>query len=132
MELLQALRLHLQASPAIAALVGDRVGPGRLADNTLYPAIALYRISTPRRMHMTGVSGLVGPRIQISCFAQRQDKADELGREVTAALAGFRGLMAGVVPVDGALPEDDRDGVEPNPDVYSRLLDFFIWHREAA
>lgn len=90
-----ALRAHLLADTAIAAIVAARVYPLRLpqpkAGVVNLPAIVIQRISGFRFKHLRGADALARPRYQVDCWAQTHDAATALGSLVRQRLNGFAG-----------------------------------------
>jgi hypothetical protein len=91
MTITEALRTHLLADAAIAALVGTRCYPLRLPQKVTMPAIVLSLISGGRPGHLRGVGGLARARYQLDSWAQTYDGATALAAVCRQRLDGFAG-----------------------------------------
>jgi len=118
-----AVRAHLIADSAVAALAGTRIYPNVLPQGVAYPAIRYQRIDTPRVYTKGGYTGLSRPRLQIDCYAPTKKAAADLAAAVRTAMERY----------PRAVCENESDGYEPEPapPVYVRTLEFRIWHEEA-
>lgn len=123
---------HLKANAGVFALVADRIYDQRRPQNPVYPCIVFLRISTPRDITHDGPSGLASPRFEFDCYALDETAAGQVADAVRLALNGFSGSMGTGAPVDvdGCFLEDDQVGYEDEGRVFSRALDFVIWHAE--
>lgn len=135
----EGLFAHLTANAGVAALIGDRVYPGRLdkakSDQDpgvpgKLPAITYFRVSTQRTLTNSGPHPYQAPRVQVNCFGRTPDEANDLGDAVIAALQGFKGLM-GAQPVKLVENVGDLDDFEPQAEYNRRILDFVIHHNVA-
>ena len=86
----QALQVYLKADTNVAALVSTRVYPGLAPQNAALPYITYERISTQRMMTHDGQNGLIGPRIQIDCWASAYSGAKTLADKVRLAINGYK------------------------------------------
>ena len=132
----EAMRRHLLANAAVAAIVVDRVYPKRLPQKPSYPAIVYHRVGTARPMHMGGVDGYAEARFQLDAMARSFAEARELGEAIRLALAGYRGAMgaAGAEPgvqVYGVFTEGELDDYDDEFEVYTSIQDFTFQHQEA-
>lgn len=126
-----ALVLRLLQSPAVTALVGDRIS-GIQAELPALPAITYARISTRRAPTLqTRYGSLVMPRVQIDCWATTSDQAEALGDAVLAALHGFSGVV-GPATLGFILADNDMDAFEGAAGLNRRTLDFVLASQEVA
>jgi hypothetical protein len=95
----QALYAHLSADPDVVAAVGSNIHQRRVPEGAPKPLIVIWppQSRVPER-------DLDGPayyrtRIQLTVMAATQPEAEKVARAVIAAVEGFAGLMAGVLPV---------------------------------
>ena len=102
----------------------DRVGWA----NGVAGRIVLYRISGGDDYTMSGRTGYTQTRVQVDCYASSVGAAKLLGRQVKAALSGYRSGA-----IKGAFLSNERD-LSPettDADTIGRVsLDFFIHHQE--
>lgn len=110
-------------------IAGVSVDWGMTAQGIAPPRIVLYRISGGDDYTMTGRTGYTRTRVQMDCYAASVGAAKLLGRQVKAALSGYR---SGAIL--GAFLQNERD-LTPDTDgagILGRVsLDFFIHHQEA-
>jgi hypothetical protein len=94
---IEGLRTHLLALPAIATLVGGtRIYPLRLPQKAVLAAIVVTRVDDPRiGTHLRGPGGLSRARIQVDAWAQTHDQATALGTLCRRRLDGFQGTWTG-------------------------------------
>lgn len=119
----------LRAEAAVTSMVGQRIFPITVPQDATLPAIAYQRVDSPRDMAHDGPSGLVWPRVQVTCIAARYETAKLLAREVRRALNGVQGTINGVA-VGGVFVEDDLDGHGEASDVWTVRMDVIIYHTE--
>ena len=97
-------------------------------DDGLARRIVLYRISGGDDYTMSGRTGYTQTRVQVDCYASSVGAAKLLGRQVKAALSGYRSGA-----IKGAFLSNERD-LSPettDADTIGRVsLDFFIHHQE--
>lgn len=97
-----AIRAALMASPAVAALVGDRVFVDRIPQSVPYPAITIARVTDIPFQSHRGLTGLTRRPVQVSAWAIPTDgraartAVATIDAAVVQALGGFRGVVAGV------------------------------------
>lgn len=120
---------RLQAVTAVTDLVGTRVVPAPLEQDSAFPAVVYQRISAAREHAMGSDPGLAMPRVQIDSWAQTYKAAVELAAEVRGALSRFRGTVTGVEILDAFL-ENERDDYDQDRELHRVQQDYRIWHRE--
>jgi hypothetical protein len=86
---------------------------------------------------MAGPSGLMRPRVQIDCWAQKADDATALANSVKARLDGYRGgwpygsnSPQDEIEVRGVFLEGEREQYDDAMKLYGISRDYFIWHQE--
>jgi len=138
-----ALRAHLLADTAIAAIVAARIYPLRLPqpkkDAVNLPAIVLQRISTVRYAHLRGAEALGRPRWQVDCWAATHDAATSLGALVRQRLNGFAGTWTSDespsvdIVVQAILLENEQDFFEEEIQggLCRHSADYFLYHSTA-
>lgn len=133
MSVEHALRAALLGSPAIVALVGDRIGPEPLPQKPALPAITYRLVSGVRWTGRGKPLGLARPRIQIDSWAADYNQVKALAAAVQGALCpedGLSGTFAGV-EVDVITPAGERDLYEPDTGLRRVSADFFVSHKES-
>ncbi len=105
----------------VAALVGPRVYPLRIAQGASMPAIAYQRVSASRAQSLRGPTGLANPRIQVTCWGDSYKSAKDVATQVRLALDGF---TEGDV---SALLVGERDLQDPDGLRSGVALDFSVW-----
>jgi len=130
----EALYAYLTNYAELTALVGDRIYPVILPQNTTLPAVTFQRISGIREYSQSGPSGLAHPRFQFSCWAEKYEEAKAVAEQIRLALEGYKGMMGGSdgVRVDAIYVEDDHDIYDPETKEYHVALDAIIWHEEVT
>lgn len=125
----EALIARLLASTALAALVGDRITPGRRDQGAALPALVVHKIDAPRDYHLQGASGLITARMQVDCWGADYASAKRAARAVAAAMSGARWSAAGV-RFDGVLVEDESDDTfdEGSEALFRTRLDLMVHH----
>lgn len=120
----ELLRTRLQAQ-----IAGVPIDWGMSAQGASVPRIVLWRISGGDDYTAAGRTGYSRTRVQIDCYAETVGAAKLLGRQVKAALSGYRGGE-----ILGAFLQNERD-LTPDTEGAGTLarvsLDFFIHHQEA-
>jgi hypothetical protein len=123
------LHAFLLADPAVAALIGTRMTPLVLPQNTAYPALTYQRISGQRLRSVDGPAGRARPRMQIDSWAETYLEAKALAAAVRRALDGYAGPM-GAAQVGAVSLDDERDIHEDEPKVSRVTQDYLISHEE--
>lgn len=142
MQVEKALFRILSGAAGVAALVGNRIYPGVLTQNVVYPAIA-YRLVQRENlpvMEDPGASDLIRSQFRIFSTAHGPDRYEEakaIDAAVYAALQGYRGIVSdGLSPADeleiqGAFLETTFDGYDDRTQAHQVISDFTIWSQPA-
>jgi len=142
MQVEEAIRSHLEAQAAIAALVRTRVFVEMLPQSVRYPAIRVKLVSDPKEH---GLRGLITPtrsRIQVDSY---QDEASEdaygtanrVAEAVFDAIDGKRFTIGDGSPPDlivtAAIEVDRRSLTEQARDLQLVRIsqDFYVWSKPA-
>lgn len=128
-----AIRAALLASPAVVALVADRIGPEPLPQNPTLPAVTYQLVSRVRWTGRAKPLGLARPRIQVDSWAADYNQVKALAAAVQGALCpedGLSGTFAGV-EIDVITPAGERDSYEPDTQLRRVSADFFVSHKES-
>jgi hypothetical protein len=128
MTIEQAIYSYLSGEAGITDIVGTRIYPIFLPQDTDYPALTYIRISGPEH-HDIDVSY---PRFQISCWAKSYAEAKGLADEVKAAFQRFKGVMGGAqgVEVIQGVFMNDLDLYDNETQVYHIPVDIKLIHRK--
>ncbi len=131
------LRTHLLADGPVAALVvnaaleipfRDRVYPLILPQSPTYPALTYEIGSTIPHRGLAGDSDLERAHAFIHCWAETYTGVIDLAGKVRTAVGDFSGLM-GTITVSSVKFGNWNDLYDDVPEVYRRVVDFFIAHR---
>ncbi len=126
----QALFDKISTTPAISALVADRIYPRELPQEVDYPALTYFRVDTPRYDALDGPAGLAKPRFQIGIFSDSFEDLPTISKQLRTALNGFGGAVDDFT-IQAVTLEDERDeAYEPETKTFQRILDFIVWHNE--
>ena len=130
------LRARLIADVTVGGLIGTRVYPAYRTQGDALPAITYSRVFTNRQAHNDGPIGVIGARMQISCWADSYAGARAVAEAVRNSLDGFDGeLVAAGTPVQGIMFVEETDtfvasAVDSDVGTHGVLLDFDIWFAE--
>jgi len=106
----QAAARALQASPAVAMILGQRIWP------VIAPASASLPFATWRRTAVTRSQGLSGPigaatvQLAVDVFATTYEEAREAADAIRSVLDGFGGQVADYVSVRNVTLDTESDG----------------------
>lgn len=130
-EIHEVIYTNLTGHAGLSALIGTRVHPGQLPQRTTLPAVTYRRVTTLRVSTRDGAGKalLARPRFQFDCWATTYIAARAVATQLLDALTDFP--QASNPRVDVALPSNDFDDYEPDPERYRVILDAFIWHEES-
>ena len=112
----------LMAETKVADLVGNRVFPVKLPDQTELPAITYARISSVRQRSHSGKSNLTGSRYQFSIWAKTQRACAEVR---DAFIEKIDCAQTGDIL---AFHENDNEMYSPAVDAYHMPVDVMINH----
>jgi hypothetical protein len=126
----EALRAHLLANAAVAALVGTRITWLQRPQGSALPAITLQGVSTRRDHTLEGRDGLVGRLVQIDVWATTYATMKDIQRALISALDG-----PFADPIHVALVENERETLEAaaagGTDLFRASVDVRAWFSEA-
>jgi hypothetical protein len=128
------VRELLLASPEVAGLVAARVYPSPLPQGCTLPAVTYQRVAGRSVQSLTGLSGCAMPRMQVDCWAETYDVAQEIAQAVKGWLVGvagrgYQGTVDGV-RVQGARFLDDEDQYERDTKLHRVRADYVVFHEE--
>lgn len=101
MTIEQVVADHLEATPAITALVGARIYQLKLKQNTAFPAIRVQLIDDLHGHHFRGANDPAVARVQVDSYgnetgADPYATVEHVAAAVSWALDGMRFMSAGV------------------------------------
>lgn len=130
----EALVARLLGTPALSALVGNRITWGERVKKEPLPAITMLGVSPGRNYVHGGVDPCAAPRIQFDCYGSSAASAQTLARtlrdtlETPAIHGGIDFSVSLLDAMRGPLIEDVGGGLK----VHRYSLDFFVWFSPAA
>jgi len=127
MSLETGLRAALVGDSATNALVGGRVYPEFMPQDTKYPAITYQRISTVRTQYLTAVDDFTQVRVQVDCWDDSYSGVKSLASAVKSAIDGV--LILGTVTVHHCFMTSMTDLSEVSGDREDRRvsMDFTVY-----
>lgn len=130
----EALVARLLGTPALSALVGNRITWGERVKKEPLPAITMLGVSPGRNYVHGGADPTGNPRVQFDCYGTTAAQAKATARALRDTLetpATQGGVAFSVALLDaerGPLIEDTGGGLK----VHRYSLDFFVWFSPAA
>jgi len=115
---------------ATIALIGGPAAP-RLYRRKLpapipdMPALTFFRITTGFEYAHDGDSTLIGPRYQVSCWAETGAGAETLARTVQQRMDTWHTIFGGA-----AIPIEQYDMIESETGMFHVPIDFRIWYNQ--
>lgn len=123
-----ALKAHLQADSAIAALVSERIHPLILGQKSPTPAITYSIVFGEPVNSLDGfTSGLTRYSVQIDCWSQTFDRTRELAAAVAARLNTPAETFKSVIRSAPTLEDYESD-----TKYYRRSIDASCWYTAPA
>lgn len=122
----------LTGNAAVAALVGTKIFPGLVPQNTAMPAISYELVSGVEILPINAQAGgvIIRSRVQVSVLARTYTEVKTIHEAIRGALLFKSGLIAGVQVIGitreliGADERDDLSGL------YMQGVDFLLTHDE--
>jgi len=130
--LISDLVAYLSSDTPISSLVGTRIDPDIVTQDTVFPALSYSQISRIGIYNLSGAINKARSRIQIDSWALTRKQSLELADAVRHRLSGFYGSMSGTqvhfITLDNQLTLFDQDAGVTG--VYRVLQDYIISHLE--
>lgn len=129
--------IYLQGFTSVTDIAGDRGSPGALKKDEQRPQYAYTIISGDHLQHLTGISGVAVPRLQITCHALDQITANSLSEQIRLVLMKPPPLVMNGNVVDKVLhdngPIDQTQRPIDGSDVFRYIVvdDYLIFCTEA-
>lgn len=124
-----ALRTKILAAAPVAAIVGTKVFPVIVAQNTPLPYVRYQVISDDRPQHLQGYESARTSRVQFDCFAATYIVARDLAAKIIAAVempGATSGIHFGRVKAEG--PRDLGEEIA-GAWIYRTSLDLLVEHK---
>lgn len=120
------LKAHLQADPAIAGYVGDRIFPLVVPQQGNVPAIVYSVVDGQPSNSLDGfTSGMVNYSLQLDVWARTHESCMQIAIAVRDRMNVAAATFTSVAQAFPALNE-----FEPDTRRYRRMLLFSCWHHE--
>lgn len=128
---------YLKTVGAVTALIGSspmRFWPLQLPDQWVSRAAVYRRVSTVRERDLSGETGRARVRLQIDCYAHRDQghelsDAKALAAAIRAAVVDYQGAW-GSVAIGTVAIENERDDTNREARASWSSLDILVTHRE--
>ena len=95
-EIEEALVAYLLAQPGLTALIGNRLYPDLLEDDTSLPAVVYLNVSDTKDHTLAGQLDLESPVIQFTAYATTKAGAKAVAAQLKTALSDYHGTLSGV------------------------------------
>lgn len=125
----KALRSHLAGHAGLTGLVSSRISPEPLPQGETLPAVTYRVMHAERSEAMDGTRSSVAARVTLRSWAPTPLEALIVADQVRAALATFRGAMAGTL-IEAAFIEDERTDYAPETQRHQRVFQLLVWYEE--
>jgi hypothetical protein len=120
-----ALYTRLVNFSGLTNLVGTRISPAPLVLGQDLPAVTYQLVSRVAEITHDDAGGLWRSRFQVDAFGLTALESINVFAQVTAAINGYRGTLAGVRLT--ILHYEERSLVDATPERFRRTGDFIIW-----
>lgn len=135
MGLKASLYERLKDDAAVAVLCGSRVYPAVVPQGAAMPAVSFLLVSRQEQDELEGGIGVWEATVQVSCWGDTYDEADQLADAVRDCLQDFSGSMGieEVTVIDDCRQIGETDLVIPpagDDGRYHVPLDFEITYQE--
>ncbi len=122
----------ISTDAAVTALVGSKVFPGRLPQNTVMPAVVYELIGSREILPINAQAGgvLLRSRVQVSVLAKSYAEVKTVHEAIRKALLFQRGLIAGVHVVSLTRELIGPDTREDALGLYMQGVDYLLIHDE--
>ena len=107
---------RLKSDATVVSLVGAKVFPLRVPENTLAPAVVYQVLSNPRAHSLDGPIGLAAATVKLGAVSGSFVETVALARAFRVSLDGFTGTLAGGTRVEETVLESETDVYDPPVD----------------
>ena len=136
-EIEHVIRQVILDDADVAAMIGTRLYPQPMPQNTSAPYGVYRRVSTISESSHSGPSGLARPRIEFFWVGGTKDHAQqgydvavELAQKVRKAIQDIRGSYYGLW-LSRVMFEDEADHYDSNTKAVGRRQDWIVWGQES-
>lgn len=132
----QAIYSLLSADPTVSGLVGNRITPVLVPQDSAMPAVTYAEVAGVRENTMDGPAGLVRSRWQFNCWGISYADGRSVSDAVRQVLDGYSGSGAGVTIQ--SIMTIGENNISANPAGknvarrYGNSLDLEVWFCETA
>lgn len=125
----QALTSYLLSHTGLKALIGTKLYPEEIPQNTKLPAVYYLTISDTKDHILDGQCNVESPYIQWTVCAASKSSAKAVAEQIKSALCDYRGTLSGIkiqkIELQNELPsfEKSADGTIK---IYTHDLEFQI------
>jgi hypothetical protein len=124
----EALTTKLRATPAISALVGNRIYPTKAPQATTSAYIVYDMLGGEDHTAHDGFGGLRSGRISYACCAPKYGEAKAIAEAVRMALAGWKGTLSGL-EISVPACYEDQDLWDDTLSLYVIVVDMELFWR---
>ena len=125
----EAIKTRLDTFSGLTALVSSRIYYVEMPQDVAYPAVVYQRITTDRPSAMGSDIGIARVRFQVTVYGDVAIDVRNAAQQVRAALQRWNGTEQGVV-ILATFMEDEIDQKNPDVDIFQRIIDVEVNHRE--
>lgn len=122
-----AIYSRLSGYAALTALVGLRIYPIVAPEAASYPLVVFTKIANDKQQAHGGVTGLINPTYQVSCWADTASSVRSVADQVVAALQDYSGTLSST-EIQWSFYDNESEMYEPTTKKYHIAITFEIWH----
>jgi hypothetical protein len=133
-----SLRTKLLSYAGVSSLVGQRMYPDTLKQNSTLPAIVYRRVSTARDHQIDDVTRLAHSRFEFICVAASRVVADSIADAIrTSGICSFAGVVDSITLLGAEIDSGEEYGDDPPTDGsqvyrYWTSFDLMVHYQEAS
>lgn len=124
-----AVKARLLAATGVTALVGTRVNPVKLEQNTTYPAITYRQVSRQPNSLFQGDAALSSTVVEVESYGLTYSSARTTADAVKSALQRWSGTATGVT-VQQIFFEGELSTYDPEIRHWAISQDYTVWTEE--
>ena len=126
----EGLFTYLSTHAGLSALVGTKIYPQVIQQDTTLPAVTYNLISKNRRQSTIGGNyGLVSPIYEFRCYATTYSQAKNIGEQIKSALLNYSGAI-GSYTVQGCFYVSEFDGYDSETKEFYVSQEFEFYYTE--
>lgn len=124
-----AVKARLLAATGVTSLVGTRVNPLKLEQNTVYPAVTYRVINRQPNSLFQGDAALSSTVVEVESFGATYSSARSTADAVKSALQRWSGTATGVT-VQQVFFNDEISTYDPEIRHWAISQDYTVWTEE--